>query len=438
MKISIIAMIGLTVVFAVTSCKKDGDKAPVTFNNRSTAAADYQGACGLPVVPVTADIVSSITWGKDSVYELTGVITVRNGATLTIEPGTYIKSSVNTPGVANGVLVIAKNGKINAVGTPVEPIVFTSRRLLDCITSTYGAPGDFGGIVILGNAKVNVQNKLVEGLPDDPRYRYGGYNDYDNRGKLQYVRIEFSGFGKSNGLTLGAVGNGTTIDHVQVAYGAEDGFGFFGGTVNPTHLVSFGAEDDQFNFNNGYRGTIKYAIGAIDAYSSHKANGTLSDANGIESENNAAAEDAGFKLKPKTNPTLKNFSIIGIATSVLNPPVPAPGLNTAFHSRAGADASIYNSLFTGYPRGVIFDSQVSADCESANVSAHGFITAVTPGYYPYGLLTAVSDTASKWNMAQPFYNVYVAPLDYTTVTGSRGAITTGTGNWLTDWAKFDY
>jgi len=441
-KLSIITLCLAAGIF-VSSCKKEA-KNGEAFDNRSTSAADYS-ASSLPVTTVSGDITTNTTWDASHVWETSGVVTVRSGATLTINAGTFIKSTVNTAGVQNGVLVIAKGAKINAVGTSTNPIVFTSRYLLDGNASTVGHPGDFGGVILLGNAKINVGDKLIEGLADDPKFHYGGSNDADNSGTLQYARIEYAGYVLApnvevNSLTLGGVGSGTTIDHVQASYGLDDGFEFFGGKVSPKYLVSFGNDDDQFDFDNGFTGSIQYAIAVADAYSTHSASSGASDSNGIESDNNAPTEDATFSLLPKTHPTLANFSVIGTKTATLSPAITSPGFKYGFRNRRGTEVTLSNSFFTGYPSGVVFDADASATPSTINgTSVHGFSAAISVATGAYSSTvanpTSTAATAPTWGMSQPFYNAgavnFLAP-------GTSGALTVGSGNWVANWTKFTF
>jgi hypothetical protein len=115
-----------------------------------------------------------------------------------------------------------------------------------------------------------------------------------------------------NGLTLGGVGSGTTLNHIQVSFSNDDSFEFFGGTVNADHLIALARTDDDFDFDNGYSGTIQYALALKDPFSTHTVSGGVSDANGIESDNNAAGNGA---LTPLTNPKLRNFTILGYSTN---------------------------------------------------------------------------------------------------------------------------
>lgn len=420
--------------FTFASCDKNKDSfaANDSFDKRSTEA-DYSGYPAT-VQTVSGNIASNTTWTSDKVWQISGVVTVKSGATLTIQPGTFIKSTVNTPGTPNGVLVIQRGAKINATGTAASPIVFTSRNLLDGNTSTKGAPGDFGGVILLGNAPANVSGRTIEGLPTSPDYTFGGTNSADNSGTMKYVRIEYGGFNLStdnevNGLTLGGVGSGTVLDYIQVSYGKDDGFEFFGGTVNPKHLIAFGSDDDQFDFDNGYRGTIQYAVAVADGNSTHSTSGGTSDSNGIESDNNAPADDASFSLTPKTRPVLRNFSIVGTRTAAAATGV---GYKYGVRNRRGAEIDMQASLITGFPSGFVFDGTAPASSVLTNNSVHGFTAAITPAVS--GNTVNTGATAQNYGMAQPWFNVN--PSVNFLASGTRGAVTSTSGNWLTGWTKF--
>jgi len=415
-----------------TACKKNGDS-PVPFNNRSTAAADYPQS-SLPVVSISGDITSNVTWTAGNVYEISGIVTVRNGATLTIQPGTYIKALINNPNVQNGVLVIARDGKIDAVGTANDPIVFTSYRLLDGNPNTTATPGDFGGIIILGNAKINAGYKLIEGLPNQAKFYYGGNNDDDNRGTLQYVRIEYAGFALAqnqevNSLTLGGVGSGTTIDHVQVSYGLDDGFEFFGGTVNASNLVALASYDDQFDFDNGYTGIISDAVAIADKNSWHSTSGGNSDSNGIESDNNAPAEDATFSLTPKTHPILINVSVFG--TENTNG-ISGLGYRNGIRERRGSEVTLADVIVSGYSKGIAFDADANASLSDLyTTSVHGFTSAVTAAVGTYvdgggNTLIVNASNASSFGVPQPWYNT----------PGSPSTVTLP--SWAATWSKLVY
>ena len=187
---------------------------------------------------------------KKGTYLLKGWVYIANGAELTIEPGTVIKGDKQT----KASLICERGGKLIAKGSATEPIVFTSEE-----APGSRKPGDWGGIIICGKAKNNQTEMQIEG---GPRTKHGGDNDADNSGVLSYVRIEFAGYPfqtdqEINGLTLGSVGSGTQIDHVQVSYSNDDSYEWFGGTVNCKYLVAFHGWDDDFDTDNGFSGDRK-------------------------------------------------------------------------------------------------------------------------------------------------------------------------------------
>ena len=187
-------------------------------------------------------------------YLMKGWCYVTDGATLTIEPGTVIKGDKET----RAALIVEPGGRIIARGTVDAPIIFTS-----AMPAGQRRPGDWGGVVICGNARNNMGVQQIEG---GPRTLHGGTDDADNSGVLSYVRIEFAGYPfkknqEINGLTLGSVGSATVLDHIQVSYANDDAFEWFGGTVNADCLVAYHCWDDDFDADNGYRGTCRGLLG---------------------------------------------------------------------------------------------------------------------------------------------------------------------------------
>lgn len=322
--------------------------------------------------------------------------------------------------------MIQKGGKLNANGTATAPVVFTSYNLLDCDDDTTASPGDFGGVILLGKAQVNTgtDSNVIEGLTDQSnpsQYYYGSTtttNNTDNSGSLTYVRIEFAGRvlptdpngngNEINGLTMGGVGSGTTIDHVQVSFGKDDSFEWFGGTVNATNLVSYAADDDNFDFDNGYVGTISCALALANYSSTHSLSGTSPDSNGIELDNNASGSGA----TPFTHPVISNLTIIGAKSSTNG------GLyENAIHVRRNGRLTLNDATVTGYPVGILNETVSGAAVNSAhlnftNVSAHGFtyatasrIGSTTAALTISGVTaTSTSNPAAVWGMTQPFFN----------------------------------
>ena len=225
------------------------------------------------VIAVSGSITSDVTWTKDNIYRLDGRVFVENNATLTIEAGTIIKAS---PGQAafSSALIITRTGMINAQGTASEPIIFTtSADAIEpgMITSPNMDPstrGLWGGVIILGEASISAQNDndqdvselQIEGVPTSEDALYGGNNDADNSGTLSYVSIRHGGTtigdgNEINGLTLGGVGSGTTINHIEVTGNADDGIEWFGGSVSLNNVLIWNCGDDGLDTDQDWIGT---------------------------------------------------------------------------------------------------------------------------------------------------------------------------------------
>lgn len=245
---------------------------------------------------ISGTIDSDLELAKGT-YTLRGYVYVNNGATLTIAKGSIIKSDISQ----KGALIIERGSKLIADGSADEPIIFTSGK-----PAGERAPGDWGGIILLGKAPTNRPTSpapIIEGGVNRP---FGGTEANDNSGTLRYVRIEFSGIAAEpgseiNGLTLGGVGAGTVLENIQCSYGADDGYEFFGGTVNAKNLISFGIMDDDFDFDFGYSGKIQFAVSLRDKPAD------TDQANGIECDN----DGTGSTASPFTNPQLSNLTLIG-------------------------------------------------------------------------------------------------------------------------------
>jgi len=219
----------------------------------------------------TGILSSNETWTSDKIYVLASKVVVNDGITLTIEPGTIIKGNQGSGSLATA-LIVARGGTINAQGTADNPIIFTSE--LDNIevgqksgtNLTAADNSKWGGVIILGRAKVSAEDgdteAQIEGIPaDDVFGQYGGNDDADNSGVLSYVSIRHGGAeigagNEINGLTLGGVGNGTRIDHVEVVGNLDDGIECFGGSVNIEHAAVIYQGDDAIDLDQNYSGTI--------------------------------------------------------------------------------------------------------------------------------------------------------------------------------------
>jgi hypothetical protein len=251
---------------------------------------------GMKVVDVPAgDISVDTTWTSDTIYTLKGYVFV-TGGTLTIQAGTTIK------GDNGSALTITKDAKINAVGTADKPIVFTS-------SAATPTSGDWGGVVLLGKAPINVTGgtNKIEGFPDSygERIVYGAVTPdaVHDCGKLRYARVEYAGFALAvnvelNGLTMGGCGSATEIDYVQSHLGLDDGIEIFGGTVNVKHLVITQPDDDGLDWDLGWTGSAQFVIVQQKQGRGDK---------GFESDNNPNNNDA----TPRSAPEVWNVTLIG-------------------------------------------------------------------------------------------------------------------------------
>lgn len=263
-------------VFNAASCSSSDD-----------SSATLESSFVLNPNDLSGDITSGeVVLSNDKVYQLTGDLIVKNGASLVIKAGARIEAS----GIAY--IAIEQGGKIYIEGIKDNPVVMTS---LD------KKPGSWGGLVICGKAPINKADQAsaeVSGLT------YGGTDVNDNSGSIKYLRIEYSGYAYNsekefNGLSMFGVGKGTTIEYVQVHEGSDDGFEWFGGTVDARYLVSSANEDDQFDWTEGWNGTGEYW---------YSKQGLNRGNRGIEADNNSNNRAA----MPVSYPNISNITLVGL------------------------------------------------------------------------------------------------------------------------------
>ena len=269
--------ITLLLSLCLVGCKKKlGCTHPAALNFDYYAQQD-DGSCVFEDNPrlINYRITEDKTLTNDSIWIFDGRIAVENGATLTIEPGTIIKSRSGS-GASCTVLIITKEGKINAVGTPEEPIIFTSEgdhiQLGERVSPnlTPSANGMWGGIILLGDAPGsfpgNVSELQIEGIPaTDLSGRMGGNNPHHNGGIMKYVSIRHCGTdigagNEINGLTFGCVGDCTIVNHIEVIGTTDDAFEFFGGTINTSHLLGDRYADDGIDIDQGFNGKVSNSV----------------------------------------------------------------------------------------------------------------------------------------------------------------------------------
>lgn len=421
-----------------------------------------------PVKTITGNLNGNVNWSNDTIYKLTGKVYVKAGGTLNIAPGTIIKGDVATAGSC---LIVTRGGKINAVGTPTQPIVFTSSA-----TPGNKSTGDWGGLVIAGNARVNVTGGIgtfeggnlanPDGTTSDGQY--GGLNDLDNSGELKYVRIEYAGFpfapnNELNGLTMGGVGSGTKISYIQVSYGLDDAFEWFGGTVNCDHLVSFRGNDDDFDTDFGFSGKVQFGVALRDTAVADAVSG----ANGFESDNDAAGSGNG----PKTRAIFSNFTMVGPRhTGSVSDTNYNKNFKRGAHIRRNSEQSIFNSIFMGWPTGnhidgdschknadsslLVMQNNVIAGCKLNLDSVGGVTWNISPWFNATANENTIYSANSDVMLTSPFdyFNPNFRPTSTSpmlsgaaftnpklangfTSVNYRGAF--GTDDWTADWTNFN-
>ncbi len=317
-------------------------------------------------------------------YILRGTVYVVDGAKLTIQPGVTIKGEKSS----RGALVITRGTQILANGTVDKPIVFTS----DAVTPQRG---DWGGIVILGRAKTNSSFNNQPGIGEieggvnnaEGLGLYGGADDNDNSGVLKYVRIEYAGYAflpdkELNGLTLGGVGRGTIIDHVQVSFANDDSFEWFGGSVDAKYLIAYKGLDDDFDMDNGFSGRVQYGIIFRDSTIAD-----VSQSNGFEIDNDAGGSAAVATL-PQTSAVFSNITVIGPRATLTN--AGNSNFRRGIHTRRNSAVSIFNSIIMGWPTGWNLDASTGTPAD-LNYSA------ATPKAYVSNTILAGNNTSLTYN-----------------------------------------
>ena len=338
----------------ITATTKSGDKtATCTVTVSEDAPAVIEDT-------LEGNITADRTISAANKNFLKGFVYVKSGATLTIEAGSVIKGFSVASGERAASLIIEPGAKIIAEGTVDKPIVFTSDK-----EPGKRVTGDWGGLIICGNARVNRTNQpTIEGGPGT---HYGNTTsdefNGESSGKLKYVRIEFAGYPlepdkEINGLTFGGVGSGTEVEFVQVSYSNDDSYEWFGGTVNAKHLIAYKGWDDDFDTDYGYTGKLQFLLSVRD-----KDIADTSDSNGFESDN----DGDGSTNTPFTKPVFSNVTLIGpfygkvsdrtqaeVEAKTADAANGAKGgkYQAAMHLRRNSSLNIYNSVFTGWPYGL--------------------------------------------------------------------------------------
>jgi hypothetical protein len=306
-----------------------------------------------PTDVVSDSITSNTTWTNNKTYLVQGPLYVK--ANLTIQPGTVVLFDKTAAGSA---LIVTNKGRLFADGQENSPIIFASNAI-----PGQRSIGDWGGIVLLGEAKNNLPANTasgtpagigyIEGLPTSKNTQYGGNNDEDTSGVLRYIRIEFAGYAyqpdkEINGITFGSVGRGTLVDYVQVSFANDDAFEWFGGTINCKHLVSYRNLDDDMDCDFGYRGKVQFALIVRDPFIADQSSGSTSE--GFECDNDGSGSNNG----PKTAATFSNVTAIGPLRGDLQATVD-PKFRRALRLRRNSEMKIFNSVFIDFKDGIHID-----------------------------------------------------------------------------------
>jgi hypothetical protein len=390
MKKSILKLMGIVALSAglFTSCSSDDNNKP--SSSFVVDANDFKGT-------ITD---GEVVLDGNTTYKLTGKLQVNDGATLTIPAGTVILGVGGT----SAYIAISQGAKINVNGTAAKPVVMTSGL------ATKNA-GDWGGLVICGKASINrVSGGASTASSEVADLTYGGTNDSDSSGSIKFLRIEYAGAAfnsekEFNGISFFGVGSGTTVDNVEAYHGADDGFEFFGGTVNTSNMISIGNEDDQFDWTEGWRGTNTNWYGKLAFGKGNR---------GIEADN----FEFGYTFTPIANPTITNLTLVGPGST-------AEAANFAENQgmklRRGTRGIFSNIVLSGWKTGFDVENDetiagVGTALKASNVNFIADVPTKTKGKKTDGTSADVSALVTESN----------------TATGAGNGV--GTPSWATGWS----
>lgn len=326
--------------------------------NNWTDFKSTQSDYGEPTKILAGNITANTTLVKGEVYLLLGNVFVTNGATLTIEPGAVIMGDYKS----NGSLTVTKGAKIMASGLQTDPIVFTSNR-------TVKRAGDWGGIVLLGEAPTNKfgNGSAVKFYPElvPSSYasaNYGGENTADNSGILKYVRIEFAGKRLANGehfngLLLAGVGNATILENVMVSYSAGNAIEAWGGQVNMLNIVSYRCSNNDFKFNFGAQCNLTNSLAVRSPYVSNSTGSRCLKVASYERK-----EDIDFSKKA-TSVVAKNITFLNDSED-LETDIKMGLVKAAVYVGDYASLDMNKSVISGFNPAVILEDKISINQEN--------------------------------------------------------------------------
>ena len=385
-----------------TSCSSDED--PV--NNPGDGGED--------TYVLDSDITENVTLETGKTYTLNGGVHVKSGATLTIQPGVTIVAQHDE---TVDYILIEQGAKIDAQGTAAQPIVMTSEKK---------EAGAWGGLHICGYAHTNNGSGKSE-IGNAP---YGGNNDADNSGTLKYIRLEYTGYAfdeehEANGVSFYGVGNGTTVEHLQAYQGSDDGFEFFGGSVNVKYMVVTSCSDDSFDWTEGWNGKAQFLVAYQEGESSL---GYACDCL-MECDNNGTNNAA----TPVAHPTIANATLIGNGGD-------AQGVRL----RAGTQVELYNTIITGKGKPLTVATNETENALKDGTSKLEYVAISGELSSKQGIYTNVDFAQAAGNLTNQEFSwtgKYVGTLDggkdlsadsFFTKTDYKGAVKSG-DDWTSGW-----
>ena len=400
-KFATMALIAGVSLFA-TSCSSDED--PV--NNPGDGGED--------TYVLDSDITENVTLETGKTYTLNGGVHVKSGATLTIQPGVTIVAQHDE---TVDYILIEQGAKIDAQGTAAQPIVMTSEKK---------EAGAWGGLHICGYAHTNNGSGKSE-IGNAP---YGGNNDADNSGTLKYIRLEYTGYAfdeehEANGVSFYGVGNGTTVEHLQAYQGSDDGFEFFGGSVNVKYMVVTSCSDDSFDWTEGWNGKAQFLVAYQEGESSL---GYACDCL-MECDNNGTNNAA----TPVAHPTIANATLIGNGGD-------AQGVRL----RAGTQVELYNTIITGKGKPLTVETNETENALKDGTSKLEYVAISGELSSKQGIYTNADFAQATGNLTNQEFSwtgKYVGTLDggkhfsadsFFTKTDYKGAVKSG-DDWTSGW-----
>lgn len=400
-KFATMALIAGVSLFA-TSCSSDED--PV--NNPGDGGED--------TYVLDSDITENVTLETGKTYTLNGGVHVKSGATLTIQPGVTIVAQHDE---TVDYILIEQGAKIDAQGTAAQPIVMTSEKK---------EAGAWGGLHLCGYAHTNNGSGKSE-IGNAP---YGGNNDADNSGTLKYIRLEYTGYAfdeehEANGVSFYGVGNGTTVEHLQAYQGSDDGFEFFGGSVNVKYMVVTSCSDDSFDWTEGWNGKAQFLVAYQEGESSL---GYACDCL-MECDNNGTNNAA----TPVAHPTIANATLIGNGGD-------AQGVRL----RAGTQVELYNTIITGKGKPLTVETNETENALKDGTSKLEYVAISGELSSKQGIYTNADFAQATGNLTTQEFSwtgKYVGTLDggkdlsadsFFTKTDYKGAVKSG-DDWTSGW-----